>query len=316
MIDLQVNGLSIDGGRQRCSFWEAPRHKDIKGLCEHLYKKGIQQILATLITDSYENILYALKDIDAYKKRFDNDLHEAREGQRAHVAGVHIEGGLISRFGIHNRDYAKEFDFLKVAKLIKECPTLIKLWTLCPITDTDGDCTKVIQDAGIYVSYGHTNANFEQAMNAFDKFKVKLVSHWGNAMPIYKGLDHRNPKPQDILYLDTVNPGRVVDPDYLGIGYAAYIREDVTPMLICGSEEDHDLHIHPDLAKKLIQKKKGGVILVSDSVVSTEYSDTKLRGGLTDLSKHFENVLKLGFSREKIEQIVDENPLKILNSTL
>lgn len=316
MIDLQVNGLSIDGGRLRCSFWEAPRHKDIKRLCEHLYNKGIQQILATLITDSYENILYALKDIDAYKKHFDNNPQEANSSQRAHIAGVHIEGGLISRFGIHNGDYAKEFDFIKVAKLKKECPGLIKLWTLCPITDTDGDCTKVLQDSGIYVSYGHTNANFEQAMQAFDKFKVKLVTHWGNAMPIYKGFDHRNPMAQDINYLDTVEPGRMVDPDHLGIGYAAYIREDVTPMLICGSEEDQDLHIHPRLAKKLIQKKEGKVILVSDSVVKSEYADNKLRGGLADLSKHFDNVLKLGFSRDEVRQMVEENPAKILNSTL
>ena len=87
-------------------------------------------------------------------------------------------------------------------------------------------------------------------------------------------------------------------------------------MLICGSDEDNDLHIHPRLAKKLIQKKEGKVILVSDSVVKSEYNDNKLRGGLTDLSKHFENVIKLGFSREEVQQMVEENPLKVLNSTL
>ena len=41
---LTVNGLSVGDGKLRCNFWEAPRHKDIKKLCEHLYLKGIKQI--------------------------------------------------------------------------------------------------------------------------------------------------------------------------------------------------------------------------------------------------------------------------------
>ena len=94
-------------------------------------------------------------------------------------------------------------------------------------------------------------------MQAFDKFKVKLVTHWGNAMPIFKGLDQRNPMAQDLHYLDTVDPSKMVDPEHLGLGYAAYIRDDIYAMLICGSDEDNDLHIHPRLAKKLIQKKRG-----------------------------------------------------------
>ena len=86
---------------------------------------------------------------------------------------------MISRFGIHNSDYSSEFDFIKVAKLKKECLNLIKLWTLCPVADKDGDCTKVLQDSGIYVSYGHSNANFDQAMQAFDKFKVEASNALG-----------------------------------------------------------------------------------------------------------------------------------------
>ena len=317
MIDLQVNGLSI-GDKLRCSFWEAPRHKDIKRLCEYLYTRGVKQILATLISDSYDNILYSLKDIQSYKKRFDNDINEAHSNQRTHIAGVHIEGGMISRPGIHNPDYLGEFDFIRAGKLKKECPDLIKLWTLCPLKDRDGDLTKFLQDNGIYVSYGHSYANYEQAMAAFDKFKVRLVTHWGNAMPIFKGLDQRNPSAQELSYLDSVNPDTQVDPNHLGIGYAAYTRDDIYAMFICGSKEDHDLHIHPDLLKKLIKKKEGKTILVSDSVVNLEYDNDKekLRGGLNDLYGHSKNLESLGFSVDSIKQMVEENPKKVLEHTL
>ena len=43
-------------------------------------------------------------------------------------------------------------------------------------------------------------------------------------MPIFKGLDQRNPMAQDLHYLDTVDPSKMVDPEHLGLGYAAYIK--------------------------------------------------------------------------------------------
>lgn len=316
MIDLQVNGLTI-ADEFHCNFWEAPHHSEIKKMCAYLYSKGIKQILATLITNSYDNIAFALSNINAYKKRFDNSLDEANTDSRAHIAGVHIEGGLISRMGIHPEAYAKEFDFLKAGRLKQDYPDLIKLWTLCPLRDKDGDMTKFLQDNGVYVSYGHSDANFSQAMQAFDKYKVKLVTHWGNAMNIFKGLKQRDPNPEQIKYLEAIHPDMVVDPEQLGLGYAAYYNDKIYTMFICGSQEDKDLHIHPSLVKALIKKKKDKLILVSDSVSKSIYDrDDSLRGGLVELSKHANNLRNLGVPDLDIHQMVETNPLKILNSKL
>lgn len=316
MIDLQVNGLSVEG-EFNCNFWEAPNHSDIKKMCQYLYKKRVKQILATLITDSYDNIAYALSNINAYKKRFDNSLEEAHADSRAHIAGVHIEGGLISRLGIHPELYAGEFDFIKAGRLKKDHPDLIKLWTLCPLRDKDGDMTKFLQDTGVYVSYGHSEANFTQAMQAFDKYKVRLVTHWGNAMKIFKGLNQRDVKPEQIKYLETIHPDMIVDPGQLGLGYAAYYNEKIYVMFICGSKEDKDLHIHSDLVKALVKKKKDKLILVSDSVaLSADDSEDKLRGGRVDLAKHVNNLRNLEISDLDIHHMVETNPLKILNFKL
>jgi N-acetylglucosamine-6-phosphate deacetylase len=316
MIDLQVNGLTVEG-EFHCNFWEGPKHLEIKKMCKYLFNKGVKQILATLITNSYDNIAFAMSNINAYKKRFDNSLEEATADERAHITGVHIEGGLISRLGIHSELYAKEFDFLKAGRLKHEYPGLIKLWTLCPLRDKDGDMTKFLQDNGVYVSYGHSEANFSQAMKAFEKYNVRLVTHWGNAMSIFKGLKQRDPSPEHLNYLETIDPDIVVDPDQLGLGYAAYYNDKIYTMFICGSEADKDLHIHPELLKILIKKKKDKLILVSDSVSKTIYErDDELRGGLVDLAKHANNLRDLGIPDIDIHHMVETNPLKLINSQL
>jgi len=316
MIDLQVNGLTVEG-EFHCNFWEGPRHLEIKKMCKYLFKKGVKQIFATLITNSYDNIAFAMNNISAYKKRFDNSLDEAIADERAHIAGVHIEGGLISRLGIHPKLYATEFDFLKAGRLKHEYSGLIKLWTLCPLRDKDGDMTKFLQDNGVYVSYGHSEANFSQAMKAFEKYNVRLVTHWGNAMNIFKGLKQRDPSPEHLNYLETINPDIVVDPDQLGLGYAAYCNDKIYAMFICGSLADKDLHVHSELLKVLIKKKKDKLILVSDSVSKTVYDrEDELRGGLVDLAKHAQNLRDLGVSDIDIHHMVETNPLKLLNSQL
>jgi len=316
MIDLQVNGLSV-ANEFHCNFWEGPRHLEIKKMCKYLFGRGVKQILATIITNSYENIAFALSNINAYKKRFDNSLDEALADSRTHIAGVHIEGGLISRMGIHPSIYASEFDFLKAGRLRHEYPGLIKLWTLCPLKDKDGDMTKFLQDNGVYVSYGHSEANYSQAMKAFEKYKVKLVTHWGNAMNVFKGFKQRENNPEQLNYLDSINPDSIVDPDQLGLGYAAYHHDKVYLMFICGSKEDKDLHLHEDVVKRLVKKKKDKLILVSDSVSKSIYDrDDELRGGLVDLAKHAQNLSALEVSPLDLHQMVETNPLKVINSQL
>jgi hypothetical protein len=88
-------------------------------------------------------------------------------------------------------------------------------------------------------------------------------------------------------------------------------------MFICGSVADKDLHIHPELLKILIKKKKDKLILVSDSVSKTIYErDDDLRGGLVDLAKHANNLRDLGIPDIDIHHMVETNPLKLINSQL
>ncbi len=342
IFDLQVNGLTVPSLGLHCDFWQAPADEDIEKLCLHLGSEGVTGFYATLITAPYEEIDRNLVRIAQYVHgsgvvtigldqgtcergtgvdiRVNEDAERASNAEirqlRAHLAGVHIEGGYISRPGIHPREHLREFDLAKVRLLVEKyngllrrsAPRndtgLIKLWTLCPKVDADGSLTKYLQSQGVRVAYGHSNASAAEANKAFDAYGVDLVTHWPNAMTVVRDpndaarFDHRKPSQE---YLDFMAMPAAEAESWaaergleLGLGFAAYHRDDVSVTAICGSEEDGDLHMAPEIFKLLYKRKAASLILVSDDVAYSE-DELKagrilgLRGGRVSLAKHYCN---------------------------
>lgn len=291
MFDLQVNGFK--GKDFSCDFWNQPESKNIEALNSFLYKEGVNKYLATLITDSFESI--------------QTNLQIIKKSQDAQLVGVHIEGGLISQLGVHNKKFAHEFDLKKIQELVRTFPRLIKLWTFCPSLDKNGDITKYLQDSNIKVSYGHSNCDYETAWNAFEKYDVDLVTHFGNAMFVFDGFKQRNISDENLEALDTKNT------DHAGIGLAAYRHPKVNLMVISGSEKHSDLHIDPRLLKKLFAKKEKQMILVSDMVhYDSDSKPDNLVGGLSSLKTHFENALEYGISKEALKHATSTLPEQML----
>ncbi len=326
MFDLQVNGLTILDRGLHCDFWQAPANADIEKLCDYLGSEGVTGFYATLITAPYEEIDRNLARISNYYHCHSEQFADAhcrlreespfkqegvlRDAQddRAHLAGVHVEGGYISRAGIHPSAHLREFDLVKVRSLVEKYPGLIKLWTLCPLVDSDGALTKYLQSQGVRVAYGHSNASANQADRAFDAYGVDLVTHWPNAMTVVRDplnssrFDHRKPSAE---YLEFLSMSRSeaeawasVQGLELGLGFSAYHREDVSVTAICGSVADGDLHMAPEIFKLLRAHKGTQLFLVSDDVAySTEELKTGrilgLRGGRVSLAKHFINAEKI-----------------------
>ena len=315
MLDLQINGLSR--ANSNCNFWSLDEDPSlylasIEWLSKEMLKESVSAYLATVITNSYEAIDNSLSKINHAMKVLDfENLSEIR--------GVHIEGGLISKYGVHSEAYADEFNYQKVNDFIKKYPKLIKLWTLCPKLDRDGSITKLLQDNNIVVSYGHSAASYDEANEAFDKYKVNLVTHWANAMNVFKGFKHRRSMGSDAEsswdLLDQPDNSETKAED-LGLGLAAYRRDDIYLMAICGSKEDQDLHIEPELIKKIADKKAERLILVSDLVSLDEDKKAELakgilQGGLASLAKHAQNALKAGLSEQQVKLATKDNPERI-----
>ena len=97
MFDLQVNGFKNE--EVSCNFWQQPSTGEIKLLNSFLYKEGVFHYLATLITDSYDSIKANLEILQT--------------AQNDQLVGAHIEGGLISKLGVHPKNFAQEFNLKK-----------------------------------------------------------------------------------------------------------------------------------------------------------------------------------------------------------
>lgn len=310
MFDLQVNGLTWYEGDKvlSCNFWQSPSNDEIHSLRRKEKKDGIEDFLATLITAPYEEIENNLQRLWDYQAK-----HTEADNKLANIYGVHVEGGLISRMGIHPKANAQEFNLENVQSLVKNFPELIKLWTLCPRMDTNGDITRFLQDSGIKVAYGHSEASYEEAMNAFEKYGVNLVTHWANAMKSMPGFKHRGGSINDIKMLENFEIENALDPDEIGLAVATYKHPGIYVTAICGSEVDNDLHLDPHLLKHLAEHKRGKFILVSDSVVPDE-NKTGLQGGTQSLGKHMLNAFDTGLDVLQVQEATSISPYQIFKN--
>jgi N-acetylglucosamine-6-phosphate deacetylase len=303
MLDLQINGFTTENFR--CNFWEAPDAENITALNGYLHKEGVNQYLATLITASYSSIETNLQCIQSYITKHGN----------SQIIGVHMEGGLISRMGVHPVEHATALQYKEAKELLSKFPKLIRLWTLCPKLDPRGDVTRLLQDHDVIVSYGHSNASYQEAYEAFQNYDVRLVTHWGNAMYVMEDFHQRDCRDSDLSRLDTESPEKA------GIGLAAYHHPEVYCMAIAGSQADEDLHLDPRLLKKLFDKKAGKMILVSDMVCSKLVNGQRstvngsLIGGLASLRKHAQNAINAGIPEADVTKACEETARTMLDLT-
>ncbi len=326
LIDLHFNGLKNEVEGINCNFWKCPNDQEILKLRKYLFEHGVKAFLPTLVTASPENIERQLARIAEHRK----DHHSTTEAESlaqelAYIPGVHIEGGYISRPGTHPQEYLQALGPNLVEKLAKEFPGLIKLWTICPKVDADGKHVAAQRRHGITPSYGHSTATYEEARKAFDEHGVRLVTHWGNGMDIFQTPYNRDePSDQELLMLEAKGNenGRG------GLAKAAFDRNDVYMMAICGSNEDRDRHISPKLIKKLAQT--GRLILVTDAVAEPAGAPSptgcggyhkaygySLSGGQVTLDKHAANAKNdAGLTEPQIQQATVTNPGKVLANSI
>jgi N-acetylglucosamine-6-phosphate deacetylase len=104
--------------------------------------------------------------------------------------GLHIEGPWIhpSKKGAHDASVIHIPDIEEVESILAYGKSVISMITLAPEICTPA-IIKTIQDAGIVVSAGHTNASYETAMQFFDD-GIPVATHLFNAMSAFQ---HRAP---------------------------------------------------------------------------------------------------------------------------
>ncbi len=235
-VDLQVNGG--DG----LMLNDDPSVQALKRIARVHRELGATRILPTLITDTPEK---TRDTIAAVKTAIEENVPG--------IAGLHLEGPHLSvaRKGAHDgaliRPMEKgDIDTLLAAKT--NLPTLMV--TIAPESVTL-DQVEAMTNAGIIVSLGHTDADYETCLR-YARAGATSVTHLFNAM---SQLGNRKP----------------------GLVGAALECGSLSAGLIADA-----IHVHPTLMRAAWRAKQGPgqIFLVSDAmaVAGTDLTDFRLQG--------------------------------------
>ena len=166
-IDLQLNGC---GG---VNFNDEISMETFKLMHETNLKTGTTSYLPTLITTSDANIEKALELVDTTPAL-----------ENVGVLGLHIEGPYISvpKKGIHNEKYIRVMADEIINKIAQKGSKVTKIMTIAP-ENAKVNHLKALNDSGIKLAIGHTNATYEEVMEKIEYFK--MVTHLFNAMSAF-----------------------------------------------------------------------------------------------------------------------------------
>jgi len=232
-IDIQVNG---GGG---ALFNDAQNVETLKQIAAAHTRFGVTGFMATLISDERVKAAAAISAVS-----------EAITAGVEGLLGLHLEGPWLSgpRRGVHPAQHLRELDDVDLKLLTTKQPFPL-LVTVAP-EQVGPQSIKVLVQAGVRVSIGHTAASAEQVEQALEAGATGFT-HLFNAMPPMEGR----------------NPG--------ALGVALASRNAWAGMILDG------IHVHPTSARAAFAAKTAErLILVSDAMatIGSETSSMLLFG--------------------------------------
>lgn len=171
------------------------------------------------------------------------------------VLGSHLEGPFLDAAfkGAHSSNVLRNPTPREIGELLAAAAGTLQQITMAPELDGALDAIAQLTDAGVTVAVGHTSADYDQALAAFDA-GARLLTHAFNAM---NGIHHRAPGPIT----------------------AAVSRETVTLEVI-----NDGVHVHPNVVKMLFASAPGRVALVTDAMAAACASDGHYTLGSLDVT--------------------------------
>jgi N-acetylglucosamine-6-phosphate deacetylase len=172
-FDLQVNGYAgVDFNS------DALTAEGFDEACRRLRADGVDQILATIITDELDAMSRRLKTLS--KLRSASPLAEV-------IAGIHVEGPFISAepgyVGAHPARATRPATREATARLLDAADGLVRLVTLAPEQDAGGAVTRWLVEQGVCVAAGHCNPSLDELERAIDA-GLSMFTHLGNGCPL------------------------------------------------------------------------------------------------------------------------------------
>lgn len=292
-IDIHIHGA---GGRD---FMESDG--DALGVVTRKVAEfGTTSLLATTVTAAPDATVRAAAGISLYITQ----QHATKES-RAEVLGIHFEGPFISkeRRGVHPVEWIQPPSQDLLNRFLQAAEGKARLITIAPEVLGAAPCIEAARKAGLVVSVGHTDANYEQTRFAI-AHGARSATHTYNAM---RPFTHRDP----------------------GVIGAVLTSPEINAELIADG-----VHVEEG-AMKLLLKAKGyeRVTLVSDGLSATGMPDGKymlggfevtvtngvcrnaagiLAGSTLTLDRALRNIVNLGVPLADAVRMLTLNPASLL----
>jgi N-acetylglucosamine-6-phosphate deacetylase len=234
-IDIHIHGA---GGRD---VMEATSDA-LSTITKKVAEFGTTSLLATTVTAGPDDTCRASAGISVYITQ-----QHASSESRAEVLGIHFEGPFISKMrrGVHPVEWIQSPSAELLSRFLEAAAGNARLITIAPEVLGAAPCIEAARTAGLVVSVGHTDANYEQTRFAI-AHGARSATHTYNAM---RPFTHRDP----------------------GVIGAVLTSPEINAELIADG-----VHVEEGAMKLLLQAKGyERVILVSDGLSATGMPDGK-----------------------------------------
>lgn len=299
-FDLQVNGYA---GVDFCSL-------DLTGeqfhhACAELKKDGVGRILATVITDTLDNLESKLSKMVRFR--------EADPLVKEIVAGFHIEGPFMSPepgyAGAHPPSAMRKGDITEAKRLLDACDGLARVVTVAPESNPDCKMIEFLAGQGVTVSAGHCNPSLDQLQKAIDH-GLSMVTHFGNGCPVdlprHDNILQRFLACRESLWFCFIPDGAHVEFFALK-NYIDLVGLDRTVMVTDA--------IAAAKMKPGIYELSGITVEVDQQGVARRPGSPNLAGSTITMPGVIANLeTKLGFSKTEVARMVEQNPIKAIGA--
>lgn len=291
MIDVHIHGAN------KADTMDAT-FEALQTICTALPQEGTTAFLATTMSQSIENTEAAITNTHNFMQT---------DYTGAEIIGLHLEGPFLSKqfAGAQPKEFIIDPDIELFEKWIKLSGNSIKQMTIAPERPGAIALIKHIKKHNIIPSLGHSDADYDQAINAIEA-GCNHATHTFNAM---RSIHHRNPNAITAL----LNDERVK-----------------TEIIVDG------VHLHPAIVELTLKtKSKDNVILITDAMRAKcccdgEYTlggqdiivknhearlkDGTLAGSVLKMGEALKNTMEFtGCSLQDIVVMASVNPAKQLN---
>ena len=225
LIDIHIHGSN---GADFCD----GKEESFQIIADYLAKKGITSFLGTSMTFEEERLTHIFSEAEKY-------MGNNKNKKSARMQGIHMEGPFLSvkKRGAQNAKYIQAPNWELFQRLYKASGNKIKIVDVAP--EEEG-AIEFIENVSkkCAISLSHSNATFEEAMEAFRK-GANQVTHIFNGMSPFS---HKDP----------------------GIVGAAIEKASFIELISDG------IHVHPSMVRNIFTLfSDERVCLISDSMAAT-----------------------------------------------